>query len=340
LLLERVRATLPRRPGFGGEEHDSAGLGLLVPALDLWNGRAIPDQDRVHPFAEQPLREFRILATGPQEFAQRPQDSPVKALASGNQRGCARRQAHPVALQLLERIAPGCNLRDGLLATSPLGSRERLALTRFGHPVAGPLIFRCRRPMSLQQPVGIGGGDLVSVPGTSQLLLQAVPERRRLRRLLAKPGEVRFEGAPLPFERAEGLGLPLEILLEATDGGALIGQPQADALLGRGPAQQLGLDLVILSLRRVTLLRGRVALPHRDLGPRFHLPALSTARTLRAEAFASRSAARLRSPSRRPSSTCTCPSRRAMSVRCASDVPRDRAASSRACSAAARSSRC
>ena len=72
-----------------------------------------------------------------------------------------------------------------------------------------------------------------------------------------KRGELAFERGALAFQRAEGLGLLLQLLLPAAHAVALLGQAAADILFGARPSGQLRADPLVLPAGGTAIGRGR-----------------------------------------------------------------------------------
>ena len=190
---------------------------LCVPGLDRAHGGAVPHQHRVHPVAEQPLGQLGVLPGRADEIAERPEDAAVELLARGQQRRGCRRQPDPVPLQLLECLAASSHLRQRLLGPAALGPVERLVLASLGDQDAGAL--------------GVAGGALrfvaqeacplhrVIAPalGTGQLLRKAGLVRGGLGGPLAQRAELALECRALALERAQRLGLLMQLLLPPAD---------------------------------------------------------------------------------------------------------------------------
>ena len=242
-----------------------------VPLLDGPDGGVVADQHRVYPFAQQPFREVGVVGAGAQEIAERTQHTAVEPVARGEQRGRARRQAHAVALEFLQRLVPRRQLGDRLLGPAPIGAGKGLVFPRLGQQVPCALGIGCRRRGGPP-----AGGPLLppacraAAPSTANFLAEPVAERGRLDRAVPQRRQVGFERRPLALERAEGLRLALERLFHLAHLRALLGQARLDGVFDARAPLQLALDPVVVRLRRVALLERDIALPERLLGALLH----------------------------------------------------------------------
>ena len=103
-----------RGPGSTGSRTRAPGCSLGVPGLDRVHGRAVAHQHGVHPVAQQPLGQLGIVAAGADEIAQRAEDRAAEPDPGRRAARRRRERGRPVALQLLQRLAPGGELSQRL----------------------------------------------------------------------------------------------------------------------------------------------------------------------------------------------------------------------------------
>ena len=126
-----------------------------------------------------------------------------------------------------------------------------------------PSVLRLgRRPLGfVAQIAGPLDGLIPPALGAAQLALEVGAVGRGAGRALAQRRQLALERAALTLERAEGLGVRLELLFPLPDLGTLLAEPSAHLLLGLGPPRQLFPDPLVLDGRGVPIGRRGVPLP-------------------------------------------------------------------------------
>ena len=185
LVLQGMAVGREPRAGDTREQHQWAGLRLLMPQPDRLDGGRVTHQHRLQPFAQQPLGEFGVAAARVHEVGQRPDHGIVELRLRAQQ--CLRgwRESHTFALQLGERVPPRRHLRQRFLGPAPGRPPMRLLLLELRYAPARSL-QRLRR---LRRGAGLRGGarpERIRLPG-----------RRQLRRLADRPFLHRLR-EPLP----------------------------------------------------------------------------------------------------------------------------------------------
>src|SRR5262249_45572928 len=112
---------------------------------------------------------LRVLAAGRDEIAERPEHSIAEALSSGEQCRGGGSEAHAIAFQLLERVAPRSHLSEGLLGMTTVRPTQGLLLTRLRDEMTRPLGVRSR-------PLGV----LSERTGPLRRMIAALLSRRQL----------------------------------------------------------------------------------------------------------------------------------------------------------------
>ena len=267
LRLERARSVgRAAGPAVGGEEHQRAGLDLGVPLPDGLDRVLIPHQHGVHPFAEEALGQLGGIPIGADVVAQRAEHRAVEPAPGGEQRGGGRRQAHPLALQLLERGAPGGELGQALLHQPLPIALAGFLLPGLRHVVPAPLGLGGGGQRGLGAPVrGVGAGSGAGLGG-GQIGPQLAGVGLGVRGALPKRGDFLLQRRPLSFERAKLLDPGRERLLRLAHPAALRGEPVANFLLRGGAVGQVQLDALVLLLGGTELRRGGFPFPLRLLG--------------------------------------------------------------------------
>src|SRR5437899_70636 len=210
-------------------------------------------QHGVQPFAQQPLRELGVAATGAHEVRERADHGIAEVRLVAQQRLRRWGQADALPLQVHQRVAPRRDLGQRLLRLAPRSAVVRLLFLEAGD--AAPRLLHSLRRRARRLRLGGGtlrqrarlrrGGALGSV--ASRALV------RRLAQLLAQLRPLPLQRRALPLERPERLRPPLQVLLELAHRGALSEQAIAHVLLERRAVGELALDRAEIALRRPTL---------------------------------------------------------------------------------------
>ena len=262
------------RPGVERKQHQRAGLLVGVPGLHRVDGGAVPHQHGVHPVSQQPLGQLGVVPASGDVVAERAEDAAGEPVAGGEERRGGRGQSHAVALQLLERVAPGRHLRQRLLGPAAVRAVHGLLLARLGHQVTGVLRVG-RGPLGfVAQETGALHRVIAPALRVGQLPLETRAVRTGAGRPLAQRGQLAFERRALALEGPQRLRLRLQLLLPLPDLGALLAEPAADVLLGLGPPGQLAADALVLHGGGIAVPRRGVALHQGLLHPEFHLTPL------------------------------------------------------------------
>ncbi len=122
-----------------GEEHERSGLRFRVPGPNRLDGRRVAYQYRVEPFAQQALGQLRIAPAGADEVRQGPDDGVAEPLTRLEERLRGGGEAHALAVELGECIAPCLELCQGGLGVAPGGARPHLLFLQGGHLSPGVL---------------------------------------------------------------------------------------------------------------------------------------------------------------------------------------------------------
>ena len=257
--------------GLNGQQYQRAGLGIFVPRMNVVDRGPVLDQNRVHPLAEEPFGQLGIVPVGADEIAERTEHRVAEPFP-GREEGLGRRgEAHPIALELFQRVAAGGELGQSFFGDPAFIALRRLALAGLGHQVPGPVRGGGGRDgivVSIQGvPLGrvgprLGLGIVLGQASAVGLLLgQGLPQRR----------EIAFQGGPFALEGPKRLRLGMAGFLQAADFIAMTGEAKPDFLLDPGPVGQILVDLEVLVLGQGEVVRSLVALEGCLLGPQLHL---------------------------------------------------------------------
>src|SRR5947209_4159553 len=250
---------------LAGEQHERAGLRLLVPGADGVDRRRVAHQNRMQPVSEQPLGERGVAVARAHEVGERAHHGVAELAPVFQERlGCGG-EPDVLALELRERVAARRQLRQGFLRLASDGASARLLLLQLRH--AAPRSFQLVRRLHRRSRLGRSAlrqgarlrrrrllGRFPSGP-----LVCGVPQQR------PQLGPLPLQRRALPLERPELLDATQQAFFQLAHRGALRQQALPHLLLARAPTRQLGLNG-----RRVAL--GRLALGPRGWALPLRLP--------------------------------------------------------------------
>ncbi|TMG78578.1 MAG: hypothetical protein E6H78_21255, partial [Betaproteobacteria bacterium] len=229
----------------------------------------------MEPFAQQPLRQLGIAPARADEVGERTEHRPVAELPLGFQQRLRRgREAHVLAVELAEGVAPGLELRQrGFRLTAGRARAHLLFVERADVP---PRVLEGlhRSERGLRAAVDVLCGSLglarrVMCRGIPILALGGCQ-----RQLLAQLAALAVQCAAFDLERARRLPAPLQPFLELTHRLPLRRQPAPDAVFVAGPRAELSLHGREVALGGRALGGGRRMLAFRLRGAPLGLDAL------------------------------------------------------------------